>query len=710
VAFTDDDVRVHPRWLWSLGHRFASDPGLDAVTGLVLPDELETDAQLLFEQSGSGPDRGYRPVTFRLADRPGSWLRQLFSVPTIERHEPGMPVSTFPFYATGELGIGSNMAFRTRAVQSLGGFDYALGVGTATCGGEDLAMLLQLLLAGRVLGYEPSAIVHHTHRRTLEDLEVQLQGYGVGFSAMVLSLILRDPRRMRAFAAALPRGLRAMMNPESTKRSGRDTDYPKVLSRAELRGMLAGPAAYLRERRVGRRIHGKPETPDPDKASHVDPSAPITPVKVVVVDEERRPTRVSMVHPAGGRYAAVWMLVRRSGRPAGMAKINVPDGDLTAALLDPAIDRILAAAPALPPVVLKGEPPLISIVVPTVLKRLDELRLCVESLLALDYPRLEILIVDNRPDPVAPVPEWLAAPNLRVLSEPHPGISSARNCGIAAATGSIVAFTDDDVVVDPGWAGAIAGRFESHPDEQAVAGMVLPRELETSAQQLLEEYYGGFGPRVFQPVSHRLRRIPTRAWNRPTAIELDESGNEIRSFSMYAAGTFGAGANMAFRTDALEAVGGFDTRLGIGTPTQGGEDLAMFVRLIWSGASTGFEPAALAHHLHRGDHDSLRRQIKGYGTGYTAMMLSLVASDRRHLGAMLATVPTAAKAFVDIFGEKARTGSSDARAATPNQPDPIPGDRSALARSEILGMATGPVAYARARRKAAMPHSRLEAE
>jgi GT2 family glycosyltransferase len=251
VAFTDDDVRVHPRWLAALGRRFASDPGLDAVTGLVLPDELETDAQLLFEQSGSGPDRGYQPVNFRLAPS-GPWWQQLLSVPTIERHESGIPTATFPFYATGELGIGSNMAYRTSALHSLGGFDLALGVGTATCGGEDLAMLLELLLDGRLLGYEPSAIVHHTHRRTLEDLEVQLRGYGVGFSAMMLSLILRDSRRLRGFVAALPHGLRAMSRSDSTKKSRRNEDYPKELSRAELRGMLTGPAAYLRERRAGR--------------------------------------------------------------------------------------------------------------------------------------------------------------------------------------------------------------------------------------------------------------------------------------------------------------------------------------------------------------------------------------------------------------------------------------------------------------------------
>ena len=161
-------------------------------------------------------------------------------------------MTAFPLYATGELGIGSNMAFRTSALRALGGFDYALGVGTATCGGEDLALLLELLMSGRLLGYEPSAIVHHTHRRTLEDLEVQLRGYGVGFSAMILSLIWHDHRRIRGFVAAVPRGLRAMTDPDSAKRSKRGDEYPGKLARAELRGMLAGPAAYLRERRAGK--------------------------------------------------------------------------------------------------------------------------------------------------------------------------------------------------------------------------------------------------------------------------------------------------------------------------------------------------------------------------------------------------------------------------------------------------------------------------
>ena len=253
VAFTDDDVRVHPKWLSALGRRFTTEPQLDALSGLVLPEELETEAQLLFEQSSTGLHRGYQPLTFRLTMAQGTWWQRLISPPRIERYEAGKETTSSPLYATGDLGFGSNMAFRTSSLRELGGFDCALGVGTATCGGEDLAMFLELLISGRSMGYEPSAIVHHTHRRTLEDLEVQLRGYGAGFSAMMLSLLWNDRRRVGGFISTVPLGMWALTKPDSTKRSARGEEYPKELARAELRGLLTGPVAYVRERRAGNR-------------------------------------------------------------------------------------------------------------------------------------------------------------------------------------------------------------------------------------------------------------------------------------------------------------------------------------------------------------------------------------------------------------------------------------------------------------------------
>jgi GT2 family glycosyltransferase len=243
IAFTDDDVEVDRRWLRTLGERFARQPELAAVTGLVIPAELETPAQIWFERSGSGPDRGFSALTFERAGR--------FQV-TRRAHDDGSE-RRHSLYATGELGLGSNMAFSTAVLRAAGGFDVALGTGTPTRGGEDLAILLELLTAGHQLGYEPSAIVHHTHRATLADLEHQIYGYGVGFTAMLTAIALRDPRHLAGLAAVVPAWVRSLRDPASPKRAQHTDDYPSGLERAELRGMLAGPFAYLRSRRIQRK-------------------------------------------------------------------------------------------------------------------------------------------------------------------------------------------------------------------------------------------------------------------------------------------------------------------------------------------------------------------------------------------------------------------------------------------------------------------------
>jgi GT2 family glycosyltransferase len=243
VAFTDDDVQVHPGWLRALSSRFAGQPHASAVTGLVVPLELETHAQILFEQSGSGLDRGFAPLTFQRVGR--------FTVR--RRDEEAGTEQIRSIYLTGEFGLGSNMAFRTAVLQAAGGFDEALGVGTRTRGGEDLAMLLELLMAGHQLGYEPTAIIQHQHRGTDADLERQIYGYGVGETAMLAAIALRDPRHMFGVAGVVPTWLRSLRSHSSAKRVNRDVEYPPALARAEFRGMIAGPTEYLRARWAQRR-------------------------------------------------------------------------------------------------------------------------------------------------------------------------------------------------------------------------------------------------------------------------------------------------------------------------------------------------------------------------------------------------------------------------------------------------------------------------
>jgi GT2 family glycosyltransferase len=240
IAFTDDDVQAHPGWLSALGNRFARQPHISAITGLVVPLELETQSQVLFEQSGSGPDRGYAPLTFARAGR--------FQVRRCDGQAGQGQVRSL--YLTGEFGMGANMAFRAAVLQAAGGFDEALGPGLPTHSGEDLALFVELLAAGHQLGYEPTAIIEHQHRTTMADLDRQIHDYGVGFTAMLTAVALRNPWHVFGLAAIVPAWLRSLRAESSAKSVNRADDYPPALAHAELRGMAAGPIAYLRARQA----------------------------------------------------------------------------------------------------------------------------------------------------------------------------------------------------------------------------------------------------------------------------------------------------------------------------------------------------------------------------------------------------------------------------------------------------------------------------
>jgi hypothetical protein len=151
-------------------------------------------------------------------------------------------------YLTGEFGLGANMAFRTAVLQASGGFDEALGPGIPTKSGEDLALFVELLAAGHQLGYEPTAIIEHQHRTTMAELDRQIHDYGLGFTAMLTAVALRNPRHVLGLAAIVPAWLKSLRAESSAKSVNRADDYPQSLARAEFRGMTAGPTAYLRAR------------------------------------------------------------------------------------------------------------------------------------------------------------------------------------------------------------------------------------------------------------------------------------------------------------------------------------------------------------------------------------------------------------------------------------------------------------------------------
>ena len=400
------------------------------------------------------------------------------------------------------------------------------------------------------------------------------------------------------------------------------------------------------------------------------------PVRVAVIDVARPLGDIDCGRAEHPPYTAAWILVCKAGRPLGSIEIPLRDPVIAVAELEREVGRQLGDDWRQDGPVAHQPPPLplsrASVVVPTNFARPAELRRCLKTLAELDHPDYEVIVVDNRP---ADAPD-AELEGVRVVREPRPGISAARNRGVAVATGEIIAFTDDDVQVHPGWLSALGSRFARQPHISAVTGLVMPLELETQAQIFFEQSGSGqdrgYAPLTFE----RAGRFLVRRRDQQAASE------EVRS--LYLTGEFGFGANMAFRTAVLQASGGFDQALGVGTPTRGGEDLAMFVELLTAGHQLGYEPAAIIEHQHRATMGDLDRQIYGYGLGFTAMLTAVTVRDPWHLLGLAGIVPAWLKSL--------RVESS---AKSVNRADDYP---PALARAEFRGMAAGPIAYLRARR------------
>ncbi len=136
--------------------------------------------------------------------------------------------------------------------------------------------------------------------------------------------------------------------------------------------------------------------------------------------------------------------------------------------------------------------PTVSVVVCT-RNRPDVLAKCLDSLLELETRPHEIIVVDNCPSDDSTRTLCDRYPVRYVLETAKPGVSRARNRGVIEATGDLVAFTDDDCVVDVHWLDHLGRDFED-PLVMEVAGFVGPAELETRAQYLFE-HARGFSPR-----------------------------------------------------------------------------------------------------------------------------------------------------------------------------------------------------------------------
>ncbi|TAE76293.1 MAG: glycosyltransferase [Verrucomicrobia bacterium] len=620
VAYTDDDVMVDAGWTEALARVFGEDSAIGLVTGLIEPAELESPAQFLFERYGGfgrGCNRTY------LQSRRGASL-------------------PWHLVGAGQLGAGANMAIRRTLFDEIGQFDPALDVGTPTLGGGDHEIFFRCLRSGMICLYEPTAIVRHRHRRSMEELSKLLYSYGHATRCFFEREALAFPENRPAIRK-LTRWWWRHWAWERWRRSWwTPTWFPRELVVREIKGYVDGRGAYLRARRK----IVKDEAARPD-AFRIDP--PVGGSELVlgglVTVDLSRPLRP--LDEGAGREV-LEIVVQWKGRPLGRLRIQSRGAVIAPSRLADEIARsmwwqVLTLGDQDPSVSWAGhvfdfqrllhramdrprglaEEIGVSIIVATC-DRPSDLRRCLTSIFGLaTRRRLQVIVVDNRPGRPGIRQVLQDFPTAELVEEGRPGSSYARNAGLAAAREEIVAMTDDDMVVAADWLERLIEPL-ARADVAAVSGHTLPASLESEAELNFEEY-GGFG-RGFQRREfdgewfHRWKRRAVPTWQ------------------------IGGTGNLAFRRELFHdpQIGAFEECLGSGVPAGVGEDTLWFYQILRRGHVICYEAEAVAWHHHRVSMAELKRQLMAYSKGHVAYHLITFSKfrDKRALVRLGYELPT----------------------------------------------------------------------
>ena len=245
--------------------------------------------------------------------------------------------------------------------------------------------------------------------------------------------------------------------------------------------------------------------------------------------------------------------------------------------------------------------PRISVVVCTHRRR-RYLSQLLAAIAALDPQPLETIVVDNDPGDEDCRAE-VEAGGLRYVREDRRGLDNARNAGLRAAAGDVVAFVDDDCVVPPGLLRPLARAF-AHPSVATITGPAFPYLLDTPARERMERQAS---------LARGLRR----------------ESFDWQGISPLHAAAMGVGANMAIRRERVIALAApFPPELDAGTETESGGDTYMLSRLLAAGDRVVYEPESFVFHQHRDDAPALRKAVLGYGIGLSAALTKLVVEER----------------------------------------------------------------------------------
>lgn len=220
ISFTDDDVEVHKDWAFRIWEAFTNNKKLYAITGLVLPKELNSPAQVLFEKSWSF-NRGYINTEYDAI----YWKKNL---------PLGPPV--------WKLGAGANMAFRKEVFSTIGYFDEKLGAGASGCS-EDSEVWFRILNNLYYMEYCPLAVVVHKHRHQLSELKSQIFQYMKGHvvAALVQQTQNRNAGYRKYVYVTLPKYYLDKII-KIWKGKGRNLKF----IRNEIKGILAGFLFYYK--------------------------------------------------------------------------------------------------------------------------------------------------------------------------------------------------------------------------------------------------------------------------------------------------------------------------------------------------------------------------------------------------------------------------------------------------------------------------------
>jgi len=388
------------------------------------------------------------------------------------------------------------------------------------------------------------------------------------------------------------------------------------------------------------------------------PRSEFAPIAVVDVELSGPLSAIPATDPTGLRYGAARMLVRLHGKPLGALDLVLGEHDQSASECAEAIWnafhgrindhlrydglRTVAGltADGLPVDVwpaclrrrdsLRREAPFASVIVCT-RNRHELVDRTLRSLQRLDYPNFEIIVVDGSATTATADLIRGEFKDVRYFHIGNRGICVGRNCGLDAATGSIVAFADDDVVVDRFWLVELVGALKSEERVACATGLAFPLELATQAQLWFEEsgaFTEGFDRRVLDLAVPR----------------------ERGSLLPYATRRIGAGVSMAAFFDALT-----------------------------NGYKIIYEPRAIVHHEHRRTYDGLRRQLHSHGIGLGI-----------HLTRCLATQPSRIPDFVTRLPRGLSYGLSSKSMVNNRKTTGFPAQ---LTRAKILGTVIGPLAY-----------------